>query len=219
MEFERTRKARGPPASRGEPQRRTRRKSMKILAVGDSYMPPRYFEQVFASLEARTRSSTSRSTTARPFTPTTPSEQKLKEYQGSPDRTRREDGRRRGARRPGGARDRRRPRCVRRAEAGGLRPRRPGEHRRRRRERARVAPRQHARQERRGRRRPDARLSRHARPGLPKGTALPRRGKSAEGQLGGREVHRAATCAATSSASSGTGRSATASRTAPSRSG
>ena len=25
---------------------------MKILAVGDSYMPPRYFEQVFAPLEA-----------------------------------------------------------------------------------------------------------------------------------------------------------------------
>ena len=57
---------------------------MKILVAGDSYMPPRYFEQVFAPLEAMHEIEYFQVDESRPFTPTTPSELKLKEYQGSP---------------------------------------------------------------------------------------------------------------------------------------
>jgi D-3-phosphoglycerate dehydrogenase / 2-oxoglutarate reductase len=57
---------------------------MKILAVGDEYMPPRYFEQGFAALEAMHEIEYFQVDAKRPFTPATPSEQKLKEYQGSP---------------------------------------------------------------------------------------------------------------------------------------
>ena len=55
--------------------------------------------------------------------------------------------------------------------------------------------------------------------GLPEGAALPRRGEPAAGQLGGRASSSAATCAATRSGSSATGRSASASRAAPLPSG
>ena len=58
---------------------------MKILAVGDSYMPPRYFQQVFVSLEdAHDVEYFQVDYAERAFTPESESEKKLKEYQGSP---------------------------------------------------------------------------------------------------------------------------------------
>jgi D-3-phosphoglycerate dehydrogenase len=58
---------------------------MKILAVGDSYMPPRYFVQAFAPLEAMHEIEYFRVDADRPFTPSTESELKLREFQGAPD--------------------------------------------------------------------------------------------------------------------------------------
>jgi len=58
---------------------------MRILAVGDSYMPPRYFKEVFAGLlETAHVVDYLQVDAERSFTPTTPSELRLKEYQGSP---------------------------------------------------------------------------------------------------------------------------------------
>jgi len=57
---------------------------LKILAVGDSYMRPRYFAEAFAELEATHEIETMQIDVARPFTPSTPSERKLREYQGAP---------------------------------------------------------------------------------------------------------------------------------------
>lgn len=57
---------------------------MKILAVGDSYMPPRYFREAFADVEARHDVEYFQVDAARPFEPSTASELKLKEYQGAP---------------------------------------------------------------------------------------------------------------------------------------
>jgi D-3-phosphoglycerate dehydrogenase len=57
---------------------------MKILAVGDSYMPTRYFQRAFAELEAAHDLEYFQVDAERPFTPTSTSELKLKEYQGSP---------------------------------------------------------------------------------------------------------------------------------------
>jgi D-3-phosphoglycerate dehydrogenase len=57
---------------------------MKILAVGDSYMPARYFRQVFADLEADHEIEYCQVDAERPFAPASPSERKLKEFQGSP---------------------------------------------------------------------------------------------------------------------------------------
>jgi D-3-phosphoglycerate dehydrogenase len=57
---------------------------MKILAVGDSYMPPRYFEQGLAPLEAAHDITYFQVDAARPFTPSTESELKLREFQGAP---------------------------------------------------------------------------------------------------------------------------------------
>ena len=56
---------------------------MRILAVGDSYMPPRYFEQAFAQLEVLHKIEYFQIDAGRPFVPTSVSEQKLKEYEGS----------------------------------------------------------------------------------------------------------------------------------------
>ncbi len=57
---------------------------MRILVVGDSYMPPRYFQIAFTGSSVSTRSSTSRSTPIAPTSPVSPSLAKLEEYQGSP---------------------------------------------------------------------------------------------------------------------------------------
>jgi len=57
---------------------------MKILAVGDSYMPPRYFQEAFGVLESAHDVRYFQVDAGRPFTPATPSELRLKEYQGSP---------------------------------------------------------------------------------------------------------------------------------------
>ncbi len=57
---------------------------MKILAVGDSYMPPRYFQEAFRVLEGAHDVEYFQVDDTQPFTPTTPSELRLKEYQGSP---------------------------------------------------------------------------------------------------------------------------------------
>jgi len=56
---------------------------MRILAVGDSYMPPRYFQQAFASLEADHKVEYFQ-VEDKAFVPSTPSEQRIKEYQGVP---------------------------------------------------------------------------------------------------------------------------------------
>jgi D-3-phosphoglycerate dehydrogenase / 2-oxoglutarate reductase len=58
---------------------------MRILAVGDSYMPPRYFEQAFAEVERDHDVRYLQVDAGRPFEPSSPSELKLREYQGSPD--------------------------------------------------------------------------------------------------------------------------------------
>ncbi len=57
---------------------------MKILAVGDSYMPPYYFRQAFSGLEADHDMQYIQVDPAAPFTPTSPSELRIKEYQGTP---------------------------------------------------------------------------------------------------------------------------------------
>jgi D-3-phosphoglycerate dehydrogenase len=57
---------------------------MKILTVGDSYMPPRYFQQAFAKIEAVHEIEYFQVDADRPFTLTSASERKLREYQGSP---------------------------------------------------------------------------------------------------------------------------------------
>jgi D-3-phosphoglycerate dehydrogenase len=57
---------------------------LRILAVGDTYMPPRYFAEAFADLERAHDVEIVQVDSARSFTPATPSERKLREYQGSP---------------------------------------------------------------------------------------------------------------------------------------
>jgi D-3-phosphoglycerate dehydrogenase len=57
---------------------------VKILAVGDSYMPSRYFAAAFAELESAHEIEYLDVDDSRPFEPSTPSELKLREYQGSP---------------------------------------------------------------------------------------------------------------------------------------
>ena len=57
---------------------------MEVLAVGDSYMPPRYFQEAFAVLEAAHEIEYFQVDAERPFAPATPSELRLREYQGSP---------------------------------------------------------------------------------------------------------------------------------------
>jgi D-3-phosphoglycerate dehydrogenase / 2-oxoglutarate reductase len=56
---------------------------MRILAVGDSYMPPRYFEEAFAALDGHDVSCRQIDDTRR-FEPASASERKLQEYQGAP---------------------------------------------------------------------------------------------------------------------------------------
>jgi D-3-phosphoglycerate dehydrogenase / 2-oxoglutarate reductase len=58
---------------------------MKVLAVGDSYMPTRYFQQAFDGLGAEHVVEYLQVDPALPFTPVTPSELRIKEYQGSPE--------------------------------------------------------------------------------------------------------------------------------------
>jgi D-3-phosphoglycerate dehydrogenase len=57
---------------------------MRILAVGDSYMPPRYFEQAFGRLAPVHEVAFFQIDERAPFTATSPSELRLSEYQGSP---------------------------------------------------------------------------------------------------------------------------------------
>jgi D-3-phosphoglycerate dehydrogenase len=56
---------------------------MRILAVGDSYMPPRYFQQAFGSLEVDHKVEYFQ-VEDKPFVQSTPSELRIKEYQGVP---------------------------------------------------------------------------------------------------------------------------------------
>jgi D-3-phosphoglycerate dehydrogenase / 2-oxoglutarate reductase len=58
---------------------------MKVLVAGDSYMPPRYFREAFGEVEVAHEVGYFQVDAARPFAPTTPSELKIKEYQGSPE--------------------------------------------------------------------------------------------------------------------------------------
>lgn len=57
---------------------------MRILAVGDTYMPPRYFAEAFADLEAAHELEFMQIDATRAFEPGSASELKLREYQGSP---------------------------------------------------------------------------------------------------------------------------------------
>jgi D-3-phosphoglycerate dehydrogenase / 2-oxoglutarate reductase len=58
---------------------------MKILAVGDSYMPTHYFRRVFVSLEDTEHDVTYLQVDDKPFAPATLSELRIKEYQGAPE--------------------------------------------------------------------------------------------------------------------------------------
>jgi D-3-phosphoglycerate dehydrogenase len=58
---------------------------MRILAVGDSFMPPHYFEDGFASLHAEHEVECLQIEEDPTFEPATPSELKLSEYQGNPE--------------------------------------------------------------------------------------------------------------------------------------
>ncbi len=60
---------------------------MRILAVGDSYMPPRYFQQAFAALEVDHKVEYFQVEDIT-FSPATPSELRIKEYQGTPSEVR-----------------------------------------------------------------------------------------------------------------------------------
>jgi D-3-phosphoglycerate dehydrogenase / 2-oxoglutarate reductase len=57
---------------------------VKILAAGDSYMPPRYFDRAFAVLGPAHEVELFQVDDAEAFSPATPSELKLREFQGSP---------------------------------------------------------------------------------------------------------------------------------------
>lgn len=57
---------------------------MRILVAGDSYMPPRYFAEAFTELEAAHEIEYFQVDAARSFTPESPSELGLREYQGAP---------------------------------------------------------------------------------------------------------------------------------------
>jgi len=57
---------------------------MKILVVGDSYMPVRYFREAFAELDQVHELEYVQIDADRTFEPTTPSERQVREYQGSP---------------------------------------------------------------------------------------------------------------------------------------
>jgi D-3-phosphoglycerate dehydrogenase len=58
---------------------------MRVLAVGDSYMPLRYFEEAFDALAPAHALEFLQVDLDRSFEPRTDSERKLREYQGSPD--------------------------------------------------------------------------------------------------------------------------------------
>lgn len=58
---------------------------MKVLAVGDSYMPLRYFEEAFGVLAPAHALEFLQIDPDRTFEPRTESERKLREYQGSPE--------------------------------------------------------------------------------------------------------------------------------------
>jgi D-3-phosphoglycerate dehydrogenase len=57
---------------------------MRIVAVGDSFMPPHYFEEAFVTLAAEHEVDCFQVDRDWPFVPETESELRLKEYQGSP---------------------------------------------------------------------------------------------------------------------------------------
>jgi D-3-phosphoglycerate dehydrogenase / 2-oxoglutarate reductase len=57
---------------------------VRILVVGDTYMPQRYFTEAFTTLGLTHEIETMDIDPVRPFTPSTASELKLREYQGSP---------------------------------------------------------------------------------------------------------------------------------------
>ena len=58
---------------------------LKILAFGDSYITPDYFERGLAGLESQADVQVLTLDEQRPFVPSTPSEQRIREYAGSPE--------------------------------------------------------------------------------------------------------------------------------------
>ncbi len=69
-----------PPSGR----QATREWRVRILAVGDSYMPTRYFREAFAGLEGAHQLTYADADETSPYAPETPSERRLAEYLGSP---------------------------------------------------------------------------------------------------------------------------------------
>ena len=65
---------------------------MKVLAVGDSYMPTGYFQRAFADLGPHYHVEYLQVEPTASFTPTSPSERRIREYQGSPLQLRAEMG-------------------------------------------------------------------------------------------------------------------------------
>ncbi len=59
--------------------------ALRVLTVGDSYMPTAYFQAAFRPLERAHRIEYLEIDAGRTFVPSTTAEQKLAEYQGSPD--------------------------------------------------------------------------------------------------------------------------------------
>src|SRR5262245_8378341 len=57
---------------------------MRVLAVGDSYMPAAYFREAFAELEAAHNVESREVEDAPAFEPRLPSELKIREYLGTP---------------------------------------------------------------------------------------------------------------------------------------
>ena len=66
---------------------------MKILAVGDSYMPPHYFQEALADLEADHKVEYFQVEDKPVSPPATPSELRIKEYLGTAVRAVRTHGR------------------------------------------------------------------------------------------------------------------------------
>ena len=136
---------------------------MRILAVGDSFMPPRYFAEAFTGLDGH-EIELAQVDEANTIEPVTPSERRAARVPGLAGGADRADARHRGARRArraghGRRRSRRRPSCASSAARAAGRSTSTSSAR----QRARAPAREHAGEERRGGRRPDARVPRHAR--------------------------------------------------------
>ena len=193
--------------------------TVRILAVGDSYMPARYFREAFGALEHDPRGAVRRGGRDVAYTPDDAVELQAHRVPRLAASARRSGRRRRGARSCMARRSPTRCSQPRRTAACRLRARRARQRRRRRDERSRPPAGQHAGKERRGGRGPDARVHGHARPRTPEGVAVPRGREPGPRTTGRARGSWDTTCASIRSGSSGTGRSASGSPIGRGRSG